>query len=88
MTYFSKNQTTMSPAALKLELHDLIDRVEDEEQLLRLLVAVKQTFEQGDAELWNMLTQDQIAEAEEALEESKDRATRISHEEMIRRYFS
>jgi hypothetical protein len=78
----------MSPAALKLELHDLIDRVEDEEQLLRLLVAVKQTFEQGDAELWNMLTQDQIAEAEEALEESKDRATRISHEEMIRRYFS
>ena len=67
---------------LKNELHQLIDRVDDEAMLTRLLGAI--SSEVGD--WWDGVSAEEKAEILEAYEESKNPANLVSHEEVKQRY--
>lgn len=66
---------------IKHELHELIDRVDDEAVLARFLGVIS-----SEIEGWQDVTAEERAEIMEAYEESKNPANLISHEAVKRRF--
>lgn len=68
------------------QFHDLIDRVQDEAVLVRYLGAISSEIRGESTDFWNDLTPEQQKDILEAIEESKDPANWISHEDVKRKY--
>ena len=66
---------------IKNELHELIDRVDDEAVLARFLGAIS-----TEVDGWHTISAEEKAEIMEAYEESKDPANLLSHEEVKQQY--
>ena len=65
---------------IKNELHQLIDRVDDEAVLSRLLGTMATEVEKEPADFWDELTPAQQADAMEGYAESEDEANLIPNE--------
>jgi hypothetical protein len=71
---------------IKDQFHDLIDRVEDEAVLVRYLGAISSEINGEPADSWDDLTPKQQEGIMEAIEQTKDPAKLITHEEAIKRH--
>ena len=73
----------MNHPEIKKRLHDYIDRIEDESQLQMLRDAAEVYAKKNQAEILDLLTDEQLKRLEQAVQEA-DKGKLIPHEEVAK----
>lgn len=76
----------MSTANLKSEIHQLVDKVNNDFVLEDLYSELKKILQVSSSGIWSTLTDDQKNEVLESLRESDDDAALLSNDEVMNRY--
>ena len=76
----------MTTSELKLNLHNLIDKIDNESLLLNLYDLLSKRTTAQDGKLWSRLTNEEIKELLVAEAESEYEENLISHEQMIKKH--
>lgn len=72
----------MSSAELKLNLHKIVDRIEDERLLRAIYSFLNERENSEEGRIWNSLTEEQKKEVLQAYEESEDDPNLIDDEDV------
>jgi hypothetical protein len=71
----------MGTAELKLNLHKIVDRIEDERLLRAIFSFLSQREKSEESRMWNSLTEEQKKEVLKAYDESEDDSSLINDED-------
>ena len=76
----------MNSLELKKDLHNLIDRIENEKLLSNFYNLLKKRVSSNEGELWKTLTKNEQEELNKAFEESENPKNLISHKIMKKKH--
>jgi hypothetical protein len=76
----------MSTPELKKHFHQLIDKIDNEDLLIKFYDLMKRSSSSREGQLWNRLTKEEQEELLRSVEESENSENLISHEEMKRKH--
>ena len=76
----------MRAADLKSEIHQLIDKLNNEFVLEDIYAELRRLLQASSSGTWSTLTEDQKVEVIQALRESDDEPNLLSNEEVLKRH--
>ncbi len=89
MNVVAKNISAYNELELKGYIHSLVEKAKDRAQLLLVVAAVTDIYEEeveDEATFWSRYTTEQRVELEKSFEESYDPSKWVSHEDVMKKY--